>query len=222
MPKPRMQRAEQTLDGEPRRDRARTRRARRPGTLRDAAGAGRACRRPGAPRRAAGHAVPSPDAEPARVALDRAIRAADAIADALIAHGQEVAEAAALRDRLRPWRLNVRGRSRGLRRRSRRGEGKGRLCWPWHGRPAATPTTFRPCAPSCGPGEAAVVCLLAREAAAAELADVETATDRLPGPTPGCGAGRADAGPDRARHACWPRPTAGSRPTAIWPPIARR
>jgi uncharacterized protein YhaN len=34
------------------------------------------------------------------VALDRAIRDADTVADALIAHGQEVAEAAAMRDRL--------------------------------------------------------------------------------------------------------------------------
>ncbi len=46
---------------------------------------------------------PSPDSKPAAtlVALDRAIRDADAVADALIAHGQDVAEAAAIRARLR-------------------------------------------------------------------------------------------------------------------------
>ncbi len=47
--------------------------------------------------------APSPDSKPAAtlVALDRAIRDADAVADALIAHGQDVAEAAAIRGRLR-------------------------------------------------------------------------------------------------------------------------
>ncbi len=44
-------------------------------------------------------AAERPDLDVA-VALDRAMRAADAVADALIAHGREVAEAAALRDRL--------------------------------------------------------------------------------------------------------------------------